>query len=89
MVLPLATLQDVFYIIGIVFMGIILILVIALLAAVFVIRSKVVSIQGHIQETIGETIGVAKVGARVAKAAANKVKDAATGSNNRGGRRRR
>lgn len=45
-------LQEAFYIIGIVFMSIMLILVIALISAVFVIRAKVNAIHDQIEDKV-------------------------------------
>ena len=76
-------LQESFYIIGIVFMSIMMLLVIALVIAVFVIRSKINKIHSMIDHKIstvtqiagkgGELAGIAAAGVvRKAKKAINK-----------------
>ncbi|HEU5005302.1 MAG TPA: hypothetical protein VFT49_04475 [Candidatus Saccharimonadales bacterium] len=75
-------LQTAYYIIGIVFMGIILILIAALVIAVFVIRAKVNNIERRIEERINEVSDLtgrggeilAAVGKTVAKKTAQKIK---------------
>jgi len=78
-------LQEAFYIIGIVFMGVMFIILIALVSAVFVIRSKVNRIHAQIESKIntvtslaeksGEIAGLAtRVVARKAKKAVRKAK---------------
>ncbi len=59
------TLQDTFYILGIVFMSVMLILIIVLLAAVLVIRNKIVTIQRHIQEKFEGISQLASSGGRI------------------------
>jgi hypothetical protein len=80
----MSDLEMAFYIIGIVFMSLMLILLIALVIAVFVIRAKVIAIQRQIEEKIDTVTSiasrsgeiVAKVGARAASRAAGKLKKA-------------
>ena len=61
-------LETAFYIMGIVFMSIMLVLVIALVVAVFVIRSKIVKMQRQIEERIDAVTDIAgKTGEIVAK----------------------
>jgi Na+-transporting methylmalonyl-CoA/oxaloacetate decarboxylase gamma subunit len=78
-------LQETFYIVGIVFMGVIFIILIVLVSAVFVIRSKVNRIHAqieskintvtHIAEKSGEIAGLAsRVVASKAKKAVRKAK---------------
>jgi cell division protein FtsL len=59
-------LQEAFYIIGIVFMGVMFILIIALVAAVFVIRSKVNKIQTAIESKINTVTSIAEKGGEIA-----------------------
>jgi len=59
-------LQEAFYIIGIVFMGVMFILIIALVAAVFVIRSKVNKIQYAIESKINTVTSIAEKGGEIA-----------------------
>jgi hypothetical protein len=49
-------LQTAFYIIGIVFMSLMLVLLIALVVAVFVIRAKIISIHDQIEDKLN-TVG--------------------------------
>ena len=74
-------LQTAFYIIAIIFMGVMFLLIITLLAAVFVIRAKVVSIQRQIEERVGEVVG--KVGAGMARATVGKLRRPARGRRSR------
>lgn len=78
-------LQEAFYIIAIIFMGVIFIMLIALVSAVFVIRSKINRIHDQIEAKIntvtavaeksGEIAGLAtRIVARQAKKAVRKVK---------------
>lgn len=72
-------LETAFYIYSIVFMSIILIVLIALVAAVFMIRSKIISIERQIQEKIDQATGIAAKGGELmaragTKAAASTVK---------------
>ena len=59
-------LQEAFYIIGIVFMGVMFLLIIALVAAVFVIRSKVNKIQYAIESKINTVTTIAEKGGEIA-----------------------
>jgi hypothetical protein len=61
-------LQEAFYIIAIIFMGIMFILIIALVAAVFVIRSKINHIQRMVEERINLVTNIAEKGGEVAAA---------------------
>jgi cell division protein FtsL len=80
-----ATLQDTFYIIGIIYMGVMFLLIIALVAAVLVIRNKVISLERNIQRKIDEATDLAtkggeilaRVGSRAARSVGNKVRRAA------------
>lgn len=75
-------LQEAFYIVGIVFMGIMLVLIAALVVAVFVIRAKIIALERKITarvEAVADIAGksgeiLAAVGSRVVKKAARKVK---------------
>jgi hypothetical protein len=73
-------LQEAFYIIGIIFMGIMLLLVIALVTAVFVIRSKINRIHDRIEAKINTVTNIAEKGGELAglavSAAARKAKRA-------------
>jgi len=53
-------LQEAFYIIAIIFMGVIFVILIALVAAVFVIRSKVNKIQQAIESKINTVTNIAE-----------------------------
>lgn len=59
-------LQEAFYIIGIAFMGVMFVLIIALVAAVFVIRSKVNKIQTAIESKINTVTNIAEKGGEIA-----------------------
>jgi cell division protein FtsL len=59
-------LQEAFYVVGIVFMGVMFILIIALVAAVFVIRSKVNKIQTAIESKINTVTSIAEKGGEIA-----------------------
>lgn len=59
-------LQEVFYIIAIVFMGVIFIILIALVTAVFVIRNKVNKIQRAIEDKINTVTTIAEKTGEVA-----------------------
>ncbi|HET9174237.1 MAG TPA: hypothetical protein VFN56_03060 [Candidatus Saccharimonadales bacterium] len=61
----MSDLQTAYYIIAIVFMGVMFLLLIGLLAAVLVIRSKVNAIHDRIEEKIAQISGVAEKGAAV------------------------
>jgi hypothetical protein len=62
-------LQEAFYIIAIVFMGLMFIMLLALVIAVFVIRSKVNKIQRQIEERINMVTNIAEKGGELAAAA--------------------
>ena len=66
-------LQEAFYIIGIVFMGVMFVLLIALVAAVFVIRSKINKIERRIEERINMVTNIAEKGGEIAALAAGGV----------------
>jgi hypothetical protein len=67
-------LQEAFYIISIVYMSIMLILILALVIAVFVIRSKVINIQRQIEARVDAVTNIAaKSGEIVGKAGAKAV----------------
>lgn len=61
-------LQEAFYIIAIVFMGVMFVLIIALVTAVFVIRNKVNHIQQQIEDRINMVTNIAEKGGEVAAA---------------------
>jgi cell division protein FtsL len=63
-------LQEAFYIIAIVFMGVMFILIIALVIAVFVIRSKVNHIQQTIEDKVHTVTTIAEKGGEIAALAA-------------------
>jgi cell division protein FtsL len=82
--MQLATLENTFYIMSIVYMSVMFILIIALVTAVFVIRAKVIAIEENIQRKIDDITNlagksgelIAKVGSKAARAVGNKVKRA-------------
>jgi cell division protein FtsL len=59
-------LQEAFYIIGIVFMGVMFVLLIALVTAVFVIRNKINKIQYAIESRINMVTSIAEKGGEIA-----------------------
>ena len=59
-------LQEAFYIIAIVFMGVMFILLIALVTAVFVIRNKINKIQENIESKINAVTNIAERGGEIA-----------------------
>jgi len=61
-------LQEAFYIIAIIFMGVMFILLVALVAAVFVIRSKINKIHDQIENRINMVTNIAERGGEVAAA---------------------
>lgn len=61
-------LQEAFYIIAIIFMGVMFILLIALVAAVFVIRNKINRIERQIENRINMVTNIAERGGEVAAA---------------------
>lgn len=78
-------LEQAFYIFAIVFMSLMLILVTALVVTVFVIRSKIMKIQRQIEDRIDSVTDLAskggemaaRIGSKLARGAADKVKKAA------------
>ncbi len=67
-------LEHAFYILGIVFMSLILIILLALVAAVFVIRAKVVAIHKSIDEKLSFASDVLNTGSSVVKKVKRAVK---------------
>lgn len=63
-------LQEAYYIIAIVFMGVIFVILIALVIAVFVIRNKVVKIQRAIEDKVNTVTTIAEKGGEIAALAA-------------------
>jgi cell division protein FtsL len=59
-------LEEAFYIISIVYMGVMFILIIALVVSVFVIRNKVVHIQRTIEEKVNTVTTIAEKGGELA-----------------------
>lgn len=59
-------LQESFYIIGIVFMGLMFILILALVISVFVIRAKINKIQHQIESKINSVTSIAEKGGELA-----------------------
>lgn len=62
-------LETAFYIIGIIFMSVMLILVVALVVTVFVIRSKIVAIHDKIDEKLQFFTNLTTVGKKIMKGA--------------------
>lgn len=62
-------LQEAFYIIAIVFMGLMFLLILALVGAVFVIRSKINKIQHTIESRVNSITNIAEKGGELAAAA--------------------
>jgi hypothetical protein len=66
-------LQSAFYVVGIIFMGLMLVLFVVLVIAVLVIRAKVNAIHRHVEERLGSVLslveGGSKLVARARKAA--------------------
>jgi hypothetical protein len=60
-------LEQAFYIVGLVFMGLMLVILLALLAAVLVIRKKIVGLHDAIQDKVDAISSVALKGAAIAK----------------------
>ena len=58
-------LQTTFYVVGIVFMGLMLILFIVLVIAVLVIRAKVNAIHRHVEDKLGGVISLIENGAKI------------------------
>jgi hypothetical protein len=67
-------LEQAFYIVGLVFMGLMLIILLGVLAAVLVIRKKIESLRDAVQEKVGGVLSVAVKGAAIAKTVGNVVK---------------
>jgi hypothetical protein len=55
------SLQDAFYIIGIIFMSLMLIFMLATVIAVFVIKAKINSIQHHVEEKLHAVTALAQM----------------------------
>jgi hypothetical protein len=55
------SLQDAFYIIGIVFMSLMFIIMLATVIAVFVIKAKINSIQRHLEEKLHAVVTIAQM----------------------------
>lgn len=66
-------LQETFYWMAIIFMGITFILLLALVAAVFVIRSKINKIHAMVEERISELTSLAERGGALSAQATNAV----------------
>ena len=67
-------LQEAFYIIGIVFMGIMLLLVTALVISVFIIRAKINRIHHNIEAKLGSVATLAEKGGEIASGVVRKAK---------------
>lgn len=65
-------LQTAFYVVGLIFMGLMLILFLVLIVAVLVIRAKVNAIHKHIEEKLGVALGILEGGSKIV----SKVKEA-------------
>lgn len=65
-------LQTAFYIVGIVFMGVMLVIILAILVAVLVIRAKINAIHRHIEERLGTALSLIENGSKIV----SKVKEA-------------
>lgn len=73
----MSDLQTAFYIMAIVFMGVMFLILLSILAAVLVIRAKVNAIHDRIEEKVEQVTGLAEKGGAVLgslKKAASKVK---------------
>lgn len=66
-------LQEAFYIIGIIFMSIIFILIAALVAAVFIIKSKINHIHDAIEEKVNTITNLAEAGGKLSAMAGSVV----------------
>jgi hypothetical protein len=64
----MSDLQTAFYIVGIVFMSLMLLITLVLVATVVVIRIKVVAIHKHIEDKLGQVINWAEKGTTVIEA---------------------
>jgi hypothetical protein len=67
-------LEQAFYIVALVFMGVIFVILIGILAAVLVIRKKIVSVHDSVQAKFGSVMSVATKGAAIAKTVGKVVK---------------
>jgi cell division protein FtsL len=63
-------LEEAFYIIAIIFMGVVFILIIALVTAVFVIKAKINKIHDTIEEKVNSLTNLAEAGGKISAAAA-------------------
>jgi nucleoside recognition membrane protein YjiH len=61
-------LQEAFYIVGLIYMGVMLVLVIALVVGVFVIRAKINKIHDNIEAKIDSFTNIAEKGGEIAAA---------------------
>jgi hypothetical protein len=68
-------LQTAFYVVGLIFMGLMLVLLLVLVVAVLVIRAKINAIHRHIEEKLSVALGFIEGGTKIV----NKVKEV-TGS---------
>lgn len=66
-------LQEAFYIVGLVFMGVIFLLIIGLMVAVFKIKSKVNRIHDQIEAKVNTAVHIAEKGGELAAIASGKV----------------
>ena len=64
----MSDLQTAFYIVGIIFMGLMLLITLVLVAAVVVIRIKVVAIHRHVEEKLGQVVNWAEKGTTIIEA---------------------
>jgi hypothetical protein len=64
-------LQEAFYIVGLIYMGVMLVLVIALVISVFIIRSKINRIHDNIETRIDSFTNIAEKGGELAAAVSN------------------
>jgi len=67
-------LQDTFYILGIIYMSVMLLIVIGLLTAVLVIKKKVDSIHQHIEDKLSIFTNIAHTGSTIVDAAKKAVR---------------
>jgi hypothetical protein len=67
-------LQEAFYIISIIFMSLIFLLIVALVAAVFIIKSKINNIHDSIEDKVSALAGFVGAGSAVARQAKKVVK---------------
>jgi cell division protein FtsL len=66
------SLQDAFYVIGIIFMSLMLIIIVALVTAVFVIKAKITHIHRQIEEKLSNVSSLGEKISRTAKKVLNK-----------------